>query len=40
MTRRPLISLLPDGGRLHLQLRQRSETLAVGPDYAHLFKQW
>ncbi len=28
------------GGRLRLHLRERDETLAVGPDYAHLFRQW
>jgi DNA-binding LytR/AlgR family response regulator len=28
------------GGRLSLSLRQRPEILAVGPGYAHLFRQW
>lgn len=27
-------------GRLSLSLRERPETLAVGPGYAHLFRQW
>ena len=27
-------------GRLSLSLRERPETLAVGPAYAQLFRQW